>query len=78
MGAARIAQMVARKPQWPQGWLATLPSNAANALRLWLAQPERSPLQQTVNDTLSWLQEGPNRHLLHRDHPAWPDLLNQL
>ncbi|MEC8936552.1 MAG: DNA-processing protein DprA [Pseudomonadota bacterium] len=78
MGAARIAQMVARKPQWPQGWLATLPSNAANALRLWLAQPERSPLQQTVNDTLSWLQEGPNRHLLHRDHPAWPDLLSQL
>lgn len=78
MGAARIAQMVARKPQWPQGWLATLPSNAANALRLWLSQPERSPLQQAVDETLAWLQKAPRRHLLHRDHPAWPALLNQL
>ncbi|WP_311063411.1 DNA-processing protein DprA [Halomonas sp. DWK9] len=78
MGATRIAQLVARKPQWPQGWLAALPSNAANALRLWLAQPERSPLQQAVDETLAWLQKAPRRHLLHRDHPAWPALLNQL
>lgn len=78
MGATRIAQLVARKPQWPQGWLAALPSNAANALRLWLAQPERSPLQQAVDGTLAWLHKAPRRHLLHRDHPAWPALLNQL
>lgn len=78
MGATRIAQLVARSPQWPQGWLAALPSAAANALRLWLAQPQRSPLQKVVEETEAWLDRAPHRHLLHRDHPAWPALLNQL
>ncbi|HBM27377.1 MAG TPA: DNA-protecting protein DprA [Halomonas sp.] len=78
MGATRIAQLVARQPSWPQGWLAALPSSAAHALRLWLAHPTRSPLQHAVDDTLTWLQGAPDRHLLHRDHPDWPELLNQL
>ncbi|MDP3535587.1 MAG: DNA-processing protein DprA [Halomonas sp.] len=78
MGAHRIAQLVARRPQWPQGWLAALPSTAATALRVWLEHPARSPLQSVVNDTQAWLQGSPRRHLLHRDHPAWPMLLNQL
>lgn len=78
MGPHRIAQLVARGPQWPQGWLAALPSTAAAALRLWLEHPERSPLQPIVDATQAWLKSGPNRHLLHRDHPAWPTLLNQL
>ena len=73
MGATRIAQLVARQPSWPQGWLAALPSSAANALRLWLAHPTRSPLQHAVDDTLTWLQGAPDRHLLHRDHPDWPE-----
>ena len=34
MGALRIAQLVARQPQWPEGWLAALPSRAASELRL--------------------------------------------
>ncbi len=78
MGALRTAQLVARTPHWPDGWLAALPHQAASALRLWLAHPERSPLQQAVEETQTWCRSGFNRHLLHRDHPAWPDLLNQL
>ncbi len=78
MGALRIAQMVARQPRWPEGWLAALPSRAASELRLWLEHPARSPLQKVINDALEWQQKAPSRHLLHRDHPAWPALLNEL
>lgn len=78
MGALRIAQLIARQPQWPEGWLAALPSRAANELRLWLEHPTRSPLQAAVNETLAWQQQAPGRHVLHRDHPAWPALLNEL
>lgn len=78
MGALRIAQLLARQPQWPEGWLAALPSHAASALRLWLEHPTRSPLQNVINETLTWQQRGPRRHVLHRDHPAWPALLNEL
>ena len=78
MGALRISQLAARKPRWPEGWLASLPSNAASALRLWLEHPGRSPLQQCVDDALAWQQGGHNRHILHRHHPAWPELLNEL
>ncbi|MCL5425061.1 DNA-processing protein DprA [Halomonas sp. NPDC076908] len=78
MGALRIAQLIARQPQWPEGWLAALPSRAANELRLWLEHPTRSPLQESVNETLTWQQQAPGRHVLHRDHPAWPALLNEL
>jgi DNA processing protein len=31
-----------------------------------------------VDDAEAWCRSGFNRHLLHRDHPAWPELLNQL
>ncbi|TVU91091.1 DNA-processing protein DprA [Vreelandella titanicae] len=78
MGALRIAQLVARQPQWPAGWLAALPSRAASELRLWLEHPARSPLQRVIDETLAWQQGGPSRHVLHRGHPAWPRLLNEL
>ncbi|GEN28020.1 DNA protecting protein DprA [Halovibrio variabilis] len=78
MGALRIAQLLARQPQWPDGWLAALPSRAASELRLWLEHPTRSPLQKVIDETLAWQQNGPNRHVLHRDHPAWPALLNEI
>lgn len=78
MGALRIAQLLARQPQWPEGWLAALPSRAARELRLWLEHPSRSPLQKAIDETLAWQQSGPSRHVLHRDHPAWPALLNEL
>ncbi|MDQ7728057.1 DNA-processing protein DprA [Halomonas sp. SpR8] len=78
MGALRIAKLAAHEPQWPEGWLAALPSRAASELRLWLEHPTRSPLQNVVNETLEWQQGGPGRHVLHRDHPAWPELLNEL
>ncbi|EHJ93672.1 DNA-processing protein DprA [Vreelandella boliviensis] len=78
MGALRIAQLLARQPQWPEGWLAALPSRAASELRLWLEHPTRSPLQKVIDETQAWQQSGPSRHVLHRDHPAWPALLNEL
>lgn len=78
MGALRIAQLLARQPQWPEGWLAALPSRAASELRLWLEHPSRSPLQNVIDETLMWQQSAPSRHILHRDHPAWPALLNEL
>lgn len=78
MGALRIAQLLARQPQWPAGWLAALPSRAASELRLWLEHPARSPLQNVIDATLAWQQSAPSRHILHRDHPAWPALLNEL
>jgi DNA processing protein len=78
MGALKIAQLLARQPQWPEGWLAALPSRSASALRLWLEHPTRSPLQAVVDATLAWQQSGPGRHVLHRDHPAWPTLLNEI
>ncbi|CDG51468.1 DNA processing protein [Halomonas sp. A3H3] len=31
-----------------------------------------------VDETLAWQRSGPSRHVLHRDHPAWPALLNEL
>lgn len=78
LGALRIAQLLARQPQWPAGWLAALPSRAARELRLWLEHPARSPLQNVIDETLAWQQSAPSRHILHRDHPAWPALLNEL
>lgn len=78
MGALRIAQLVVRQPHWPEGWLAALPSRAASELRLWLEHPTRSPLQKVIDETLAWQQGGPSRHVLHRGHPAWPALLNEL
>ncbi|BBI59581.1 hypothetical protein HSBAA_08870 [Vreelandella sulfidaeris] len=53
MGALRIAQLLARQPQWPAGWLAALPSRAASELRLWLEHPARSPLQNVIDETLA-------------------------
>ncbi|QPL46787.1 DNA-protecting protein DprA [Halomonas sp. A40-4] len=78
VGAQRIAELVAQQPQWPQGWLAGLPSKAASALRLWCEHPTKSPLQREVETSLTWQSSAPGRTLLHRDHPAWPRLLNQI
>jgi DNA processing protein len=78
VGALRIAQLLARQPEWPEGWLAILPNRAASELRLWLEHPTRSPLQNVINETLAWQQSAQSRHVLHRDHPAWSALLNEL
>ncbi|MGM0823882.1 MAG: DNA-processing protein DprA [Pseudomonadota bacterium] len=78
VGPQRIAQLVAQQPAWPQGWLAGLPGKAASALRLWCDHPSKSPLQLAVQASLDWQSGAPGRTILHRDHPAWPALLNQL
>ncbi len=78
VGPQRIAELVARQPQWPEGWLAALPSKAASALRLWYEHPSKSPLQRAVEASLAWQSNAPGRTILHRDHPAWSPLLNQI
>lgn len=78
MGAARLAELVAARPDWPDGWLAVLPREAAMALRLWLDHPARSPLSAALSADEAWLAAEPARHLLHPDHPAWPRLLGQI
>jgi len=78
MGAARLAELSAARPAWPQGWLTVLPPRAALALRLWLDHPARSPLSAVLAADAAWLEAAPTRHLLHPDHPAWPALLAQI
>lgn len=78
MGAARLAELRATAPDWPAGWLARLPHQAATALRLWLDHPARSPLVKAVEADLAWLVAAPGRHLLHPGHAFWPALLEQI
>ncbi|OLO07387.1 DNA protecting protein DprA [Salinicola sp. MH3R3-1] len=83
LGPARLAPLMRRWREeddlhWPQGWLAALPANLAQPLRLWLEHPARSPLTASVDAAIAWEAEDPRHHLLHPGHPAWPDLLDQL
>ncbi|MEQ6916404.1 DNA-processing protein DprA [Halomonas aquatica] len=78
VGAARLAELAAACPDWPAGWLALLPREAATALRLWLDHPARSPLAADLAADEAWLGAGPARHLLHPDHSHWPRLLGQI
>ncbi|MFG6668521.1 DNA-processing protein DprA [Halomonas sp. HNIBRBA4712] len=78
MGAHRLKTLTDHAPDWPWGFLAALPAPAASALRLWLDHPDKSPLQASIDAARQWLEAGPDRHLLHRGHPAWPALLDEL
>lgn len=77
LGAGSLAELAARRPEWPGGWLAVLPREAATALRLWLDHPARSPLSPAVEAALAWVEGSADRHLLHAGHPAWPELLSE-
>lgn len=48
------------------------------ALRLWLDHPSRSPLGAVLAADEAWLGAEPARHLIHPDHPHWPQLLEQI
>ncbi|MFG6179290.1 DNA-processing protein DprA [Halomonas sp. THAF12] len=78
LGAVGLAELVARSPAWPAGWLAVMPPEAATALRLWLEHPDKSPLRGTLDADEAWLAAAPGRHLLHPHHPDWPALLAQI
>lgn len=78
LGAQRIAKLAEVSPEWPHGWLALLPGQAASELRLWLDHPGRSPLQAMLEENLAWESANPRRALLHRGHPAWPALLGEI
>ena len=69
VGAARLAELAAARPDWPSGWLALLPREAATALRLWLDHPARSSLTVELDADDAWLSAGPALHLIHPDHP---------
>lgn len=78
LGPRRLAKLRERQPEWPQGWLALLPTAAHDELRLWLEHPARSPLQPQVERALAWQAKHPDHHLLTPAHPAWPALLDEL
>ncbi|WP_372610745.1 DNA-processing protein DprA [Halomonas sp.] len=78
MGSRQLSTLAEQSPAWPQGWLSALPGEAATALRLWLDHPARSPITSRVEADLAWLDDGPDRHLLHPGHPAWPWLLDEI
>jgi len=78
VGSARLAEIAAAAPDWPAGWLARLPHQAATMLRHWLDHPGRSPLTEALEADRAWLTAAPGRHLLHPGHPAWPTLLEQI
>ncbi|ATJ81388.1 DNA-processing protein DprA [Halomonas beimenensis] len=78
VGAVGLAELAARGPAWPEGWLAVLPPPAASALRLWLDHPARSPLSAVLEADEAWLAAHPDRHLLSPGHAHWPALLRQI
>lgn len=78
LGPQRLAAIVAHAPAWPEGWLALLPRSAAAVLRSWLEHPAGSPLTPAIEASLAWEQGAPDRVILHRDHPDFPALLNEI
>ncbi|EPC01942.1 hypothetical protein L861_20030 [Litchfieldella anticariensis FP35 = DSM 16096] len=78
VGSRRLAELLAQRPVWPEGWLNLLPDQARQHLRLWLDHPQRSPLQAECDVLDVWLAENPLHSLLHPDHSAWPSLLREL
>lgn len=78
LGPRRLAVLAAQAPSWPEGWLALLPPEPRQALRLWLEYPQRSPLQAQCDALDAWLAADPRNALLHPHHPAWPCLLDEI
>ncbi|MBH8579127.1 DNA-processing protein DprA [Halomonas pacifica] len=78
LGALQLARLRAQSPAWPEGWLALLPGQARQALRLWLEHPARSSLQAELEALEEWVGAAEDHHLLSPDHPAWPRLLDEL
>lgn len=83
LGPVRLAALVRRWQQdaafdWPRDWLAALPANLAQPLRLWLDHPSKSPLQREIDTALEWQAQSERHHLLHPGHAAWPALFDQL
>lgn len=78
VGPVRLAALRGLTPEWPQGWLAVLPTSAAQALQLWLDHPQRSPLYAHIQQALEWQQKATCRYLLHPEHEHWPPLLDEI
>lgn len=78
VGARRLQALRQAAPDWPEGWLARLPSEAAQLMRHYLQMPGQGPLHARVNAAMAWLDQGPQHHLLTPDHPAWPAMLDEL
>ncbi|MFD2191067.1 DNA-processing protein DprA [Pistricoccus aurantiacus] len=78
LGPRRLAMLRAKRPVWPQGWLALLPEAPRRMLRLWLEQPGRNPFQSEITALERWLAQDRNHHFLHPGHPHWPVLLDEI
>ncbi len=49
VGSRQLSLMAEHCPDWPDGWLAALPGEAASALRIWLDHPAKSPLAARID-----------------------------
>lgn len=78
LGVVSLAALVEAQPDWPEGWLARLPKDAAQALRLALDHPSHSPLAATVEAQLAWCEPEKHRYLLYPGHASWPSSLSAL
>ncbi|MBS9403743.1 DNA-processing protein DprA [Halomonas sp. TRM85114] len=78
VGSRQLSLLAESTPDWPHGWLAALPGEAASALRLWLDHPAKSPLSARLDADMAWLEAAPARELLYRGHPDWPALLDEI
>ncbi|GED42017.1 DNA-processing protein DprA [Cobetia marina] len=74
IGTHTVAKLLERA-DWPQGWLAALPSRLAAPVRLWCERPASSPLHQQVMTDLAWHAPEQGRHLLTPADADWPAML---
>lgn len=78
LGVVTLAALADATPDWPDGWLARLPREAAQALRLALDHPSHSPLAAAVESQLAWCDPDRHRQLLYLGHDSWPVSLSAL
>lgn len=78
LGVVSLAGFADEQLDWPDGWLARLPREAAQALRLALDHPSRSPLADSVESQMAWCDPDRHRHLLYPGHASWPLALSAL
>ncbi|WP_445619547.1 DNA-processing protein DprA [Kushneria sp. Sum13] len=78
VGAKRLMALRQAAPGWPEGWLARLPSEAAQMMRHYLQMPGQGSLHAQVEAAMAWLEQSPQHHLLTPEHPAWPAMLDEL
>ncbi|WP_027966031.1 DNA-processing protein DprA [Halomonas halocynthiae] len=78
LGVVTLAGFAEARLDWPGGWLARLPHEAAQTLRLALDHPSHSTLASLVEAQLAWCRPEAHRYLLYPGHASWPRSLSAL